>query len=60
MVEAQLNAKVNCNNLKPPLESGEERTRMWVGRTVEYTNLRRRIGETYAKYAKELGAYHCK
>ena len=54
MVEAQLNAKVNVIISNPPWRAGRENEN--VGRkNVEYTNLRRRIGETYAKYAKELG-----
>jgi predicted helicase len=55
MVESQLNAKVNVIISNPPWRVGRENEN--VGRkNVEYTNLRRRIGETYAKYAKELGA----
>ena len=55
MVEAQLNAKVNVIISNPPWRVGRENEN--VGRkNVEYPNLRRRIGETYANYAKELGA----
>jgi predicted helicase len=55
MVEAQLNAKVNVIISNPPWRAGRENEN--VGRkNVVYPNLRRRIGETYAKYAKELGA----
>ncbi|MFZ8834004.1 MAG: type ISP restriction/modification enzyme, partial [Candidatus Caldipriscus sp.] len=54
MVESQLKAKVNVIISNPPWRAGRENEN--VGRkNVEYTNLRRRIGETYAKYAKELG-----
>jgi predicted helicase len=54
MVEAQLNAKVNVIISNPPWRARRENEN--VGRkNVEYPNLRRRIGETYAKYAKELG-----
>jgi predicted helicase len=55
MVEAQLNAKVNVIISNPPWRARRENEN--VGRkNFEYPNLRRRIGETYAKYAKELGA----
>jgi predicted helicase len=55
MVEAQLNAKVNVIISNPPWRARRENEN--VGKkNVVYPNLRRRIGETYAKYAKELGA----
>jgi predicted helicase len=55
MVESQLNAKVNVIISNPPWRARRENEN--VGRkNFVYPNLRRRIGETYAKYAKELGA----
>jgi Predicted helicase len=54
MIEKQLEAKVNVIVSNPPWRVGRENEN--VGRrNVEYKNLRNRIEETYAKYAKALG-----
>jgi predicted helicase len=54
MIEAQLKAKVNVIISNPPWRARKENEN--VGRkNVEYKNLRKRIEQTYAKYAKELG-----
>jgi predicted helicase len=54
LIEAQLRAKVNVIISNPPWRAGRENEN--VGRrNVEYRNLRMRIGQTYAKYAKQLG-----
>ncbi len=55
LIDAQLMAKVNVIISNPPWRAGRENEN--VGRrNVEYRNLRGRIGQTYAKYAKQLGA----
>jgi len=54
LLNAQLKAKVNVLISNPPWRVGRENEN--VGRrNVEYRNLRMRIGQTYAKYAKQLG-----
>jgi len=54
MIEKQLSAKVNVIISNPPWRAGRENEN--VGRkNVEYKNLRKRIEETYVKYAKGLG-----
>jgi len=54
LIDAQLKAKVNVIISNPPWRAGRENEN--VGRrNVEYRNLRMRIGQTYAKYAKQLG-----
>lgn len=54
LLNAQLKAKVNVIISNPPWRVGRENEN--VGRrNVEYRNLRMRIGQTYAKYAKQLG-----
>jgi predicted helicase len=54
MIEKQLEAKVNVIISNPPWRAGRENEN--VGRkNVEYKNLRERIEQTYAKYAKQLG-----
>jgi len=54
LIDAQLKAKVNVIISNPPWRVGRENEN--VGRrNVEYRNLRMRIGQTYAKYAKQLG-----
>jgi len=55
LIDSQLKAKVNVIISNPPWRAGRENEN--VGRrNVEYRNLRMRIGQTYAKYAKQLGA----
>ncbi|MFZ8861629.1 MAG: type ISP restriction/modification enzyme, partial [Thermocrinis sp.] len=54
LLNAQLKAKVNVIISNPPWRAGRENEN--VGRrNVEYRNLRMRIGQTYAKYSKQLG-----
>jgi Predicted helicase len=54
MIEAQLKAKVNVIISNPPWRAKRENENK--GRkNVEYKNLRKKIEQTYAKYAKELG-----
>jgi predicted helicase len=54
LLNAQLRAKVNVLISNPPWRAGRENEN--VGRrNVEYRNLRMRIGQTYAKYSKQLG-----
>jgi len=54
LLNAQLKAKVNVLISNPPWRAGRKNEN--VGRrNVEYRNLRMRIGQTYAKYAKGLG-----
>jgi predicted helicase len=54
LIEAQLKAKVNVVISNPPWRVGRKNEN--VGRqNVEYSNLRMRIEQTYAKYAKQLG-----
>jgi predicted helicase len=54
LIEAQLKAKVNVIISNPPWRAGRENEN--VGRrNVEYRNLRMRVDQTYAKYAKQLG-----
>jgi Predicted helicase len=54
MIEKQLSAKVNVIISNPPWRAWRENEN--VGRrNVEYKNLRKKIEETYAKYAKKLG-----
>jgi predicted helicase len=54
LIDAQLKAKVNVIISNPPWRAGRENEN--VGRrNVEYRNLRMRIGQTYAKYSKQLG-----
>jgi len=54
MIEKQLEAKVNVIISNPPWRAWRENEN--VGRkNVEYKNLRKRIEQTYAKYAKQLG-----
>jgi predicted helicase len=55
LIDAQLKAKVNVIISNPPWRAGRENEN--VGRqNVRYRNLRMRIEQTYAKYAKQLGA----
>jgi len=55
LLNAQLKAKVNVIISNPPWRAGRENEN--VGRqNVRYENLRKRIEQTYAKYAKQLGA----
>jgi predicted helicase len=55
LIDVQLKAKVNVIISNPPWRAGRENEN--VGRqNVEYRNLRGRIGQTYAEYAKQLGA----
>jgi predicted helicase len=54
LIDAQLKAKVNVIISNPPWRARRENEN--VGRrNVEYRNLRMRIEQTYAKYAKQLG-----
>jgi predicted helicase len=54
LIDAQLKAKVNVLISNPPWRVGRENEN--VGRrNIEYRNLRMRIGQTYARYAKQLG-----
>jgi predicted helicase len=54
LIEAQVKAKVNVIISNPPWRVGRKNEN--VGRrNVEYRNLRMRIEQTYAKYAKQLG-----
>ena len=54
LIDAQLKAKVNVIISNPPWRAGRENEN--VGRqNVRYRNLRMRIEQTYAKYAKQLG-----
>jgi predicted helicase len=54
LIDAQLKAKVNVIISNPPWRAGRENEN--VGRrNVRYENLRKRIEQTYAKYAKQLG-----
>jgi predicted helicase len=54
LLNAQLKAKVNVIISNPPWRAGRENEN--VGRqNVRYRNLRMRIEQTYAKYAKQLG-----
>jgi len=54
VIEKQLQAKVNVIISNPPWRAGRENEN--VGRrNIEYKNLRKRIEQTYAKYANELG-----
>jgi predicted helicase len=54
MIEAQLKAKVNVIISNPPWRARKENENK--GRkNIEYKNLRKRIEQTYAKHAKELG-----
>jgi predicted helicase len=54
LINAQLKAKVNVIISNPPWRAGRENEN--VGRqNVRYENLRNKIGQTYAKYARELG-----
>jgi Predicted helicase len=53
MIEKQLSAKVNVIISNPPWRAGRENEN--VGRrNVEYSNLKKKIEQTYVKYAKEL------
>jgi predicted helicase len=53
LIDAQLKAKVNVIISNPPWRVGRENEN--VGRrNIEYRNLRMRIWQTYAKYAKQL------
>jgi predicted helicase len=55
LIDAQLKAKVNVIISNPPWRAWRENEN--VGRrNVRYENLRKRIEQTYAKYAKQLGA----
>jgi predicted helicase len=55
LIDAQLKAKVNVIISNPPWRAKRENEN--VGRqNVRYRNLRMRIEQTYAKYAKQLGA----
>ena len=55
MVSAQMNAKINVIISNPPWRVGKEVEH--VGKkNVVYPNLRKRIENTYTKYAKDLGA----
>jgi predicted helicase len=54
LIDAQLKAKVNVIISNPPWRAWRENEN--VGRqNVRYRNLRMRIEQTYAKYAKQLG-----
>ncbi len=54
LLNAQLKAKVNVIISNPPWRAWRENEN--VGRqNVRYENLRKRIGQTYAKYSKQLG-----
>jgi len=54
MIEKQLEAKVNVIISNPPWRAGKENEN--IGRkNVEYKNLRKRINQTYADNAKNLG-----
>jgi predicted helicase len=54
MIEKQLEAKVNVIISNPPWRAGRENENK--GRkNIEYKNLRKKIEQTYVKYAKELG-----
>jgi len=54
LIDAQLKAKVNVIISNPPWRAWRE-SEHEGRRNVEYRNLRMRIGQTYAKYAKGLG-----
>jgi len=55
LIDAQLKAKVNVIISNPPWRVGKENEHEGR-RNVEYRNLKKRIEQTYAKYAKQLGA----
>ncbi len=56
LVQAQTQAKINVIISNPPWRAKRENEN--VGRkNIEYKNLRKRISETYAKNAKDLGAH---
>ncbi len=55
LIDAQLKAKVNVIISNPPWRVGKENEHEGR-RNIEYRNLKKRIEQTYAKYAKQLGA----